>query len=311
MRKYFFYLLVGCTAINATGTLFGFFGSLAWWLDLFAHFHLHMMLAGVLGVCATWLVRQKRALFAVNLIVILINAIVVLPYFLASSKSVERANVKLVAWNILYTNNEVDLGIKYLQQANTDIVVIAEPTEIWREGMGSLQDIYPYQFHNPECDDVGCAISLLSKHPWKSVQTKKLVSDTPPVIWAQFDSVNGSGPFAVVAVHMRKATDDDGAMRQNRQAKELGKITAAFDVPFLLVGDMNATPMSAAFNTILSETGTEQTYKAWFATWPTVLGKLGIPIDHVLTKGKISVQVELGPSGGSDHFPLGIMVAIP
>jgi endonuclease/exonuclease/phosphatase (EEP) superfamily protein YafD len=110
---------------------------------------------------------------------------------------------------------------------------------------------------------------------------------------------------------MRKATDDDGAMRQNRQAKELGKITAAFDVPFLLVGDMNATPMSAAFNTILSETGTEQTYKAWFATWPTVLGKLGIPIDHVLTKGKISVQVELGPSGGSDHYPLGIMVAIP
>lgn len=311
MRNYFLYFLVVCTVINATGTLFGLFGSLAWWLDLFAHFHLHMMLVGVVGVCVTWLVRQKRALIAVNFIAALINAIVVLPYFLTSSTNMESPNVKLIAWNIYHPNNRVEFGMKYLRQSNADILVIAEPTEIWREGMASLRGIYPYQFHNPECDDVGCAISLLSKHPWENIQTKKLVSDTPTVIWAQFNSVNGSRPFAVVAVHMRKAMNEDGAMRQNRQAKELGKITTTLKVPFLLVGDMNATPMSAAFDRILYETGTEQPDKTWFATWPTVLGKLGIPIDHVLTKGKISVQVKVGPSGGSDHYPLDAMVTIP
>lgn len=311
MRKYFCYLFVVCTAINATGTVFGLFGSLAWWLDLFAHFHLHMMLCGALGVCATLLVRRKRELIAINVVVVLINATLVLPYLLTTSAVMENPNIKLVAWNIHYPNNQVELGIRYLRQTNADIIIIAEPTELWRDGMSSLHDLYPYQFHNPECDDVGCAISLLSKHQWNKVHTKKLVIDTPPVIWAQFEGMNGSGPFAIVAVHMRKAVDEDGAIRQKRQAKELGKITRQLNVPFLLAGDMNATPMSSAFDTILNETDTERPDKAWLATWPTVLDKLGIPIDHVLTKGKISAKVELGPFGGSDHFPLEVMITIP
>lgn len=311
MRKRFCYLLILCSVINAIGTLFGLLGSLAWWLDLFAHFHLHMMVFGVMGVCASLIVRRKRELIAINFVVVLINASLVMPYLLTSSTVIENPNAKLVAWNIYHPNVQVDIGIKYLRQSNADILVVAEPTELWRKGMLSLQDLYPYQFHNPECDDVGCAISLLSKHPWNKIQTKKLVPDTPPVIWAQFDSINGSGPFAVVAVHMRKAIDEDGSIRQKLQAKEIGKITRQLKVPFLLAGDMNATPMSAAFKTILNETRTIRPDKTWLATWPTVLGKLGIPIDHVFIKGMIDAQIKPGPSGGSDHFPLEVIISIP
>lgn len=310
MRKCFFYVLVFCTAINSIGTFFGLFGAMAWWLDLFSHFHLHMLLCGVLGICAALLVRRKRELFTVNFVVVLINAALVLPYFTTSPAVAESSNIKLVTWNVHYPNNQVEIGIKYLRQANADLLVIAEPTEPWREGMSSLQDLYPYQLHNPECDTVGCAISLLSKHPWKSIQTKKLVFDTPPVIWAQFDSVNGSAPFAVVAVHMRKAIDEDGSQRQKLQVKEIGQITRQFNMPFILAGDMNAAPMSAAFDMILKETGTIHPDPTWFATWPAVLGGLGIPIDHVLTKGVSTVRLKLGPSGGSDHFPIEAMISI-
>ncbi len=311
MRKSFYNLLAFCTTINATVTFFGLFGAMAWWLDLFSHFHLHMLLCGVLGICATMLVRRKRGLIIVNFAVVLVNAALIMPYFTISSAVAESSNIKLVAWNVHYRNDQVESGIKYLRHSNADILVIAEPTEPWREGMSSLQDLYPFQFHNPECDAVGCAISLLSKHPWKSIQTKKLVFDTPPIIWAQFDGVNGAHAFTVVAVHMRQAIDADGSTRQKLQTIEIGRIARQFKMPFILAGDMNATPMSAAFDTILKETGTIHPDPTWLATWPTVFGRLGIPIDHVLTKDITTVRLKRGPSGGSDHFPIEAMISMP
>ena len=75
----------------------------------------------------------------------------------------------------------------------------------------------------------------------------------------------------------------------------------------IVAGDFNATPWSPHFRDLLATTGLRDagSGRGWLPTWPTWLGPAGIPIDHVLVKGPVTVAgLSLGPDVGSDYRPL-------
>lgn len=71
-----------------------------------------------------------------------------------------------------------------------------------------------------------------------------------------------------------------------------------------VVGDLNATPWSAAFRSLLErgELVDSQRDHGLQASWPADAGRLGLPIDHLLhSRSLTTIERQLGPSFGSDH----------
>ena len=99
-------------------------------------------------------------------------------------------------------------------------------------------------------------------------------------------------------------------MERNKMFRQLGaEIARDADQPrTLLLGDLNCTPWSVWFHSLLQESGLRDSaighglWPTWYAL-PTILA--GIPIDHALVGGQIEVlRRHVGPYLGSDHRPL-------
>jgi endonuclease/exonuclease/phosphatase (EEP) superfamily protein YafD len=85
---------------------------------------------------------------------------------------------------------------------------------------------------------------------------------------------------------------------------------ARIEGPLLLAGDFNLTPWSPFYSDFIRATGLVNAARGRLATWPAWLGPLGIPIDHALLRGSLSlVRIASGPDLGSDHLPLKFALA--
>ena len=75
----------------------------------------------------------------------------------------------------------------------------------------------------------------------------------------------------------------------------------------VVAGDFNATPWSPHFQDVLSQSDLQDTgagrgiQNTWYR-FPVLF--LGLPIDHILTRGVAVLQRQIGPPIGSAHRPL-------
>lgn len=292
-------LRFSCFALLVAGLL-ALGGDLSWWMDLFTHFRVHIAaLSVVMFVLALWISSNLSAGA-----VLIAGAISAFPMLYVQSTSVPASDdvpFTVLSWNVFHLNQTTAPALDEIRRLDPDVLILSETSPHWRDALLILDELYPYQHHADRCDDVGCQVSLMSKHPWLSVQSEKFVFDTPPVIWASFAGINDSPPFHVFAVHMRKATSADGGWRQRNQASALGEVVRKTPGPIIMAGDMNATPTSAAFRRLLSETELTGSDISFEATWPSFLGPFGLAIDHFFVNDNISVGVERLGYWGSDH----------
>ena len=94
---------------------------------------------------------------------------------------------------------------------------------------------------------------------------------------------------------------------RNAQLNDLTGILHAFDGPWIVAGDFNATPWSADYRRFEGQTGLRNVRRGFglLPTWPSQLLALGIPIDHVLVSPDFAVtEAKTGPDIGSDHRPV-------
>jgi len=84
--------------------------------------------------------------------------------------------------------------------------------------------------------------------------------------------------------------------------------------PAVLLTDMNVTPTSSAYGDLLDDLGWRDTHRitGWDASWPSVGGWLGLPIDHVLVSDNVAVHtIDAIGAGGSDHRAMLAELSIP
>ena len=84
--------------------------------------------------------------------------------------------------------------------------------------------------------------------------------------------------------------------------------------PFMALGDLNVSPFSPQFATLLRRGGLRSAAAGhgWQPTWPSVFPPLGIQIDHALVSPEVRVMgFQRGPANGSDHRPIIVDVIIP
>ena len=72
----------------------------------------------------------------------------------------------------------------------------------------------------------------------------------------------------------------------------------------MLLGDLNATPWSPAFRSLLRNSDLRDSRQGFgiHSTWPSGTWIMRVPLDHILVSGQVAVHSRVvGPDVGSDH----------
>ena len=310
-------LIVGI-ALATTGS---FFGDQAWWLDILADLKMHIALGGiVLFAVASVCRRIMEAFLALALVVL--NAATLAPYILAqseglieTSQEVGNAGVltgapikamKIVMLNVNEHNTDTPQTLGFLCRESADVVVLTEFTDTLHDALKQLSDLYPHRYFGPHFQIAGhdpLMIGVLSKRAWEdkgvvlSYFTLRAI-----IVWVRFPEASPS--LTVAGVHLMN-TLFFPANQQEAEAKALTSLVNRFDGLVVVAGDLNMTPLSARFETLLRKTRLRRAGGGLNTTWPSFLTPLGLSLDHLLVgKGIGSAIMRTGPRLDSDHRPI-------
>lgn len=279
-------------------------------LELFAHFRAQYLLIAFLLLVLFAAVRRLK-MAALMLLVFLLSAVQVLPFYMEREASVDGAvAIKIFHANVKRSNQQPAAFLEQLRTENPDLVVIQEMTPVWLAAMKTLQASYPYSIAKAQQGAFG--LGLFSKLP---LENAKIVSAPPldlPEIRAElrvrdrvvgFASAHPMPPMGLAAFEAR-----------NQQLSALANDLSAMQPTRILVGDLNITPWSANYQDLERASGM-QNARAGFGlapTFPVFFAPAGIPIDHVLVSDDIGVtDFRVGADTGSDHWPLLVTLQLP
>lgn len=284
----------------------------SWLFELFAHFPLQylgvLFLAG--GICC---VLRRWRWVALAVVGVIPNVLVVGPYlpglFTAAASAGmwpdSTSQVSLVALNLRYTLQDAGATRAYLEGQSADILVLSEVTPRWQEKLVELEGRYPYSVIRPRWNPWG--IALYSRFPLHDVEDLDLGDDRSSHLRVTVELP--AGAVALYAVHLASPPSRGQSQQRNTQLHQLAQRIARDDsgLPVVVAGDLNITPYSPYFRDLLRDAGLRDARLPFgpHVTWPVLPVPIGIPIDHCLVSSQVVVtRVAIGPSTGSDHFPL-------
>lgn len=293
-------------------TLLGWCGRWHWICDLTANFRWYWLLAAVggLAVCLRW--RRPVAIGCLVLATIG-NGLELLPYWLpapAATTSARSEPLTIVTFNVLWSNANQAGVVAWLLDRDADVVALLEMDGAWLAAAEPLLAHYPHRVIRTREDPFG--IVLLSKRPFLSADVVEFGGLPLPSIVARLD--HDGGPVTIVATHPPPPKTGGFAEARDAALRELGEFVAATGSSCIVVGDLNATPWSAAFRGLVRAGGLRDSGlgRGLHPTWNARLWAPRIPIDHVLVPaGAAVLDRHVGPDLGSDHLPVTVTLSLP
>ncbi|WP_303674310.1 endonuclease/exonuclease/phosphatase family protein [Vampirovibrio chlorellavorus] len=257
-----------------------------------------------------------------------INLSAVLPYYLRQPRpdlsQTSGRPLKLMHINVFgNVNSNTEAVIKTIQTEQPDMIDFVEYTERWLQQLerSSTLKQYPYRLSGRG------NMALYSKRPlinarlvYAGRQTVANQANIIAKIW-----LNGQPVTILVAhpaspirpSHLTWLQESFGTWIKERP--RLGK-------NLVVVGDLNTTPWSVEFKTLIEKTGLRDSQLDFGIqpSWPMLLPLIGIraesnwltqlmqiPIDHVLVSERLVVtDRHTGPFVGSDHLPVVVTLAV-
>jgi len=287
------------------------------------------VLAGVLTVVA--LIARRRKLAVLSLAVVLWNAQLVWPdvspFGAAHPAGAGKPVLKVVSFNIRFSNLNFDAMADYLLASDADVIGLVEASPWSKKGLARLNAAYPYRVdciaQGSECQDM-----LLSKYPLKNPYAGPIGGRYPTIAMADLELPDGT-TLTVAAAHVmtpftrRRAPlgavdpgppprfPDAPDLEQSDQAANLAAFLRPQKPDFLLVGDFNSTPWSPLQRAFRAASGLDNRGH-YRPSWPTWLWPVfRLPIDTVFTRGRPAVlEMRTGPDIGSDHLPVEAEIVI-
>ena len=290
----------------ALASIGAFFGQWVWWLDVLANFRFqYFVVLAILGIPI--LFSKYRYLGYAILGVAGINLALVAPLYLASPGDVDGSRPGLVVlnFNILSDNQEFGPVIDYIRSADADLVFLYEASRPWEVAIE--QSGLDYEVIRARADDLIFGTLILARDEVEAV-SYGFAESQPRAVALTYHPDRWPTPIEVLSVHPHSPTDATRASLRDAQLGFAADWAADREGPYLVVGDLNATPWSAPFRNLIT-TGHLTNSQRGFglqATFPVdQIAFVRIPIDHVLHSDVISVRDRsLGPALGSDHFPV-------
>jgi endonuclease/exonuclease/phosphatase (EEP) superfamily protein YafD len=299
------------TAAALVLTAASWLGGTLWLMELLSHFRLQFV-AGSLLLLIGAIVRRRPAVAAVAAFVVAANSLPLLPYAMpgAAEAHAGESSLRILVANVQYRNEDYEGALALIEAENPDIVGLLEVNHAWSDSLSVLRERYPYHVAWPEEGAHGLA--LFSRVPIEELGTSPY-REGDQLTAIRVRAELPEKPVILTLAHLISPTTPKRAALRNLQIRTIaGMVDRDHDDEHILIGDLNITPWSA-FYAPLEQAGLVNAARGrgYVATWPAVLGSLGIPIDHVLLSDGLHVQqFRRGASFGSDHLPVVADVAI-
>jgi endonuclease/exonuclease/phosphatase (EEP) superfamily protein YafD len=283
-----------------------FLGGTWWPCDLLNHFWPH---AGMLlGMAAVWLGfhRHWRAA-GVASVALLWNLSGVVPYF-GPRATPSGEPFRIVVCNLFSGNPTPNAALEFLDSTDADLLVLLEVDYDWMSRLKALREKYPYGKLVPQAGNSG--IALLSRRSLADVEQSNFGLSGVPTVTAVVEEFD----LRIVATHPPPPVGSRLAGHRDRQLADIAEFAAKSTRPVVVAGDLNATPWSSAFQTLVSQGNVRDSGlgRGIAGTWPTWTPWPLLPIDHVLISPTVGVRDRwVGPPVGSDHRPVIVDLVVP
>lgn len=284
-------------------TVFALLAPLGWPFELFSHFRVQYAAAALLlAMLLGWRRRPMPAVIALLLAgwhvlpgVQTLGAAPVAPSCSGPAFTVVTANVQ-------FSNERRAAFLAWLDTQPGDLVVVQEVTDAWARDLASVA-AYPYQQVLAREDPYG--IAVLSRWPLASVSLVDLAGDGLPSLAGIVDT--GGQRVSFLGVHTHWPITPALARARDQALHGAAELARTAGLPMVLLGDLNLTPDSPAFERLLSDAGLRDAMPGgrWRPTWSAGFWPLALRIDHILVSSSLCVDhADVGPSLGSDHRPV-------
>jgi endonuclease/exonuclease/phosphatase (EEP) superfamily protein YafD len=300
---------LGILVVLAVAMLFARWSTV---LETPTNFRPHLLLVALPVVVVVAILGTRRDL-AVGLLPLLLLGVPVAPYLTGGSEPVpaSRAAVRVLQYNVLYSNTDHDAILAEIRAANADLVGLHElTTEQWEVLEPALRDEYPYALADPVYlpgpGSNGGGKAVLSRTPIAPVPVESSFPLPPLAVTTELQGED----VLVVALHPSPARTNDWlvAQREDKLAA-VARTVAHHDGPAMIIADLNIAPTSPDYGRFLDSLQWQDPRRAIGIT-PTFPAQgwarsAGIAIDHVFASPEFIVHdYTLGGGGGSDHRSL-------
>jgi endonuclease/exonuclease/phosphatase (EEP) superfamily protein YafD len=307
-RPFILRLLVLLSAFAVTTALIaGFFGRWHPLFDSFAHFRVHLGFLLALGAVPLVFAANRANAAAAVLLGLGAAGTTFPPGSLPGFSVVQAAapvgpnqpTYRLLQLNLFHSNRTSEQVLSLIGRVRPDVVTLEEVSTFWEPRLELLQSAYPYQIN---CRVQFTGTAILSRRPFAKGRQPRC-HDRGSMALAAVDL--GGVEIDVAALHLRWPWP----FEQTAQLSRLDGALAKIGRTAILGGDFNATPWSFTGKQVTALSGMTPVtsgQRSWLPfELPRALRTLGLPIDHVLTKGGVSAQnVTLLEPVGSDHWPV-------
>jgi endonuclease/exonuclease/phosphatase (EEP) superfamily protein YafD len=286
----------------ALATLLALLAPLGWPFELFSHFRVQYLAAALLlAVVLAW---RRRAVPAVLALVIAIWHALPgdAPSEAATAADCAGPAFTVATVNVQFSNTRPEAFRAWLATQPADFLVIQEVTPAWAAEL-EAQAEYPYRHVLTREDPYGLAV--LSRWPLESVTLVDLAGDGLPSFAGAVDA--GGQRIRFLGLHTHWPLTPALAAARDEALQGAAQLARAADLPVVLLGDLNVTPDSPAFDRLIELGGLRDVMRGrgWHPTWLANVWPLALRIDHVLVSSGLCVEhAEVGPPLGSDHRPV-------
>jgi len=316
-------LLIGVAP--GIATFVGFFGGVWWRLDLLSHFRWQYTVLLLLAILLSVLAKRYR-LGMVLAVPLAINVVAVGWLYLpiahphSSVAGLSAPTLRLMQFNVFGEGNEhYEEGLGCLARSGADLIFVQEVNPAWLAVLGSEACALKVEAAQALNNNFGIAL-LVPKEPkeprWEVLSAKVVQSipgyDRLPAI--EVTVCYDDQEVALLNIHALPPTNGLYAGLREQQYDAIARWVRAQQGATVLIGDLNATPWSAAFRGLVGRSGLMNSQQGfgYQGTWPTHTGLLGsIPIDHCLhSKELYTLERSVGLVPGSDHRPLYVTLGL-
>ena len=307
--------LSGLVALAVVQTL----GLRAWPYELAHHFVAHAMVGAVLIALGAALLRRRGLLAVAICLTVGFGMVYVMapqPAGVTTTRSAQAAAdqpLTLITNNVYVNNSELDALIAWLASRPADIVVLQEVAPELIRRLEREEDGYPHRVvaTDPYVYDQGVtreAIAVLSR--WPIIESRHLNERTLgwQAVLVRIQAGSGQTPW-IVAVHPPSPVFAENLPVRDRILEELAEVVRRLDGPVIIAGDFNTTPYAPVFREFVGSAGVA-TFGRFPSTFPSALGAVGLPIDHVMVRDAQLTQLQALTPTGSDHRPLAATIRL-
>lgn len=293
--------------VLAVLTLAAFGGRWVWWLDTLASFRAQyipgLLLFGVILMAGKW----RRTGTAV-LLVAAVNLVVVLPVFVGSpgAPTFGAPTVRVMTFNLLSTNQSYADLVAYLEAVRPDLVLLHEASRPWEVAMEASG--LGYEMIRARSENLTFGTLVLVRGSDIEAVSHGFAFAQPRAVEVTFRPGGWPEPLKALSSHPVAPTGRERAEVRDAQLAFAAEWASDQDGAYIVAGDLNATPWSWPVRNLLSA-GDLRNSQIGFGFQPSYSAEWHhlrrIPIDHVFHSEVLGVRDRrLGPTMGSDHFPV-------